>query len=119
MEYALIILLQAIGICLHVGPKIKELDKKFPDDTLGEVITEFWKADKITIFLSIVIIVLNLTVHFIIDEYTTLPEDVKYYPLWAFAIAILLGYAGQRLVYTYLGKAEQALIKKAEKIDHL
>lgn len=119
MEYALIILLQAIGICLHVGPKIVELDKKFPDDSFLDVVKQFWNSDKFTLFLSGVIIVLNLTAHYIIAVYTTLPQDVKYYALWSFGIALILGYAGQRIVYTYLGKAEQALIKKAEKIDHL
>jgi len=106
MEYALIFILQLLGIGFHVGEKVLELDKLSPDDSLGDVMKLFWKTDKITLFISGLIIGLNLVAHYIVLDYA--PKSItewQYYNLVSFGIALILGYAGQRLVYGALGKA--------------
>lgn len=114
MEYLIIAALQLIGILLHVLQKVAELDKKFIDDTFWSVLVTFWKQDRTTVMISVVVMFLNLLVHFIIDDYTDLPETTKHYYLYAFGAALLLGYAGQRLIYKYLGKAEDFMNRKVE-----
>lgn len=109
-EYLLIIALELAGISLHVLQKVLELDKKSPDDSLSEVFGLFWKSDRITVFISFVVLFLNVIGHYIIEEYG--PEAItnhEYYDLTSFAVALILGYAGQRLIYKWLGKAEAKL----------
>lgn len=119
MEYLIICVLQVIGIGLNAAKKMFELDKKFEDDTMNDVINMFLREDRVTLVISGLILALNLVAHYIIEMYTTLPITISYYPLYAFGIAFVLGYAGQGIVYKYLGKAEQALMKKADKLDNL
>jgi len=119
MEYLIVFILQALGISLSATQKMLELDRKFPDDKLSDVINLFLREDRITLIISGIILVFNLVAHYIIDHYTELPLAVEYYPLWAFSISFVLGYAGQRIVYKYLGKAENLLMKKADKLDNI
>lgn len=113
MEYLLIVILQFIGCGLHVAQKVFELDKKFADDSLADVFNEFLKSDRVTLIVSGLVLLLNIVVHYIIDAYTDF-SNIEYYDLYSFAVAFVLGYAGQRLIYKYLGKAEEVLNKKVE-----
>ena len=113
MEYVLILACNVLGILFHVGAKIMELDKLSPDDTLGDVFRLFWKSDKVTIFISCVILAFNLLLHFILHGYA--PKSIvewEYFDLSYFALSIILGYQGQRLVYGALGKAVDFAEKK-------
>jgi len=114
MEYALIILFQILGIGFSVGQKVLELDKLSPDDTLNDVMKLFWHKDRVTILMSILVLVFNLTVHFTIEEYAPQLLDGEYHMLWSFGIALLLGFTGQKLIYKALGKAEGIVNKKIE-----
>jgi ABC-type Fe3+ transport system permease subunit len=114
MEYALIIILQLLGIGFHVGQKVHELDKKFENDTLQQVFNQFWNSDRVTVFISGLVLLLNLVVHYIIEEYAAGIRSIENYDLYSFGVALVLGYAGQRLIYKYLGKAEEVLNKKVE-----
>lgn len=114
MEYLIISILQLIGISLHVLQKVLELDKKFENDTLGSVFAMFWKTDRVTLIISFVILCLNLVVHYIIEDYAPQLREIDNWVLYGFGLALLLGYAGQRLVYKYLGKAEEVLNKKID-----
>ena len=114
MEYVLIIILQAIGISLNVLQKVMELDKNYPDDSLSDVFETFWKKDRVTVFISLVVVVLNVVGHYIAENYTKAHESIEYYDLYTFGIALVLGYAGQWLIYKWLGKAAEALDKKVE-----
>lgn len=117
MEYFLIICLQFIGIGFHVGQKVKSLDTKFPEKSIREIFNTFLDQDWVTLFISGLIIVLDLMVHFILDKYTPdLIKGINYYVLYAFGVALILGYAGQRLIYKLLGKTEEFLDKQADKI---
>lgn len=117
MEYVIVFILQALGISLSATQKMLELDRKFPDDSLSDVINLFLREDRITLIISGIILIFNLVAHYIVDSYTELPLVVEYYPIWAFGISFVLGYAGQRIIYKYLGKAEGLLMKKADKLD--
>ena len=117
MEYFLIFSLQLIGIGFHVAQKVKALDAKYPEKSIREIFNTFLDQDWVTLFISALIIVLDLMVHFILDTYTPdIRKGVNYYVLYAFGIALFLGYAGQRLIYKYLGKAEEILDKQADKL---
>lgn len=119
MEYILITAFQIIGIGFQVLFKVIELDKKFQDDSMWQVTVEFWKSDKFTLILSGLIIFANLVVHFVVHEYTDFENSIPNYALYNFGIALVLGYAGQRIVYKYLGKAESVLTSKADKLDNV
>jgi hypothetical protein len=115
MEYILILALELIGIGFHIFQKVFELDKKSPDDSLGEVFGMFWKSDRITVFISGLIVVLNLIGHFIIE--IAAPKWItawEYYDLSSYGIALMLGYLGQRKIYQWFGKAETFLDQKIE-----
>lgn len=102
------------------------MDNKFPDDTLREVFDTFLQSDRVTLIVSAVVLLLNLLVHFIIDFYA--PEiretsihipfiDISVsYIIASFILAFVLGYAGQRLVYKWLGKAEGVLNQKMDRL---
>lgn len=114
MDYLLITILQLIGIGLHVAQKILALDKLSPDDSFREVFILFWKSDRVTMFVSALVLSFNLVAHYIIEIYAHNITQLQNYALWSFGVAFILGYAGQRLIYNYLGKAEKFLDKKID-----
>jgi len=114
MEYVLVFALEIIGISLHVMQKVAAFDKAFPEKTVNQIFKTFWQEDWNTVIISIIILCLNLIVHFVINEYAPALTLIPYYLLYAFGGALLLGYAGQRLVYKYLGTAEKFLDKKVD-----
>ena len=114
MEYLIIIALQLIGCGLHVCQKVFELDKKFEDDTLSDVFRTFLRTDRVTLIISFLVLMLNLLAHFIIEVYAPQLRQIENWVLYGFALAFILGYAGQRLIYKYLGRAEEVLNKKVE-----
>lgn len=124
MEYFLICALQIIGCVSHVLQKVFELDKKFPDDTLGDVFHEFWKSDKVTLLISLLILFADLLGHFIVSHYFPSSKDWEIiipvvgwhvpYIIAHFIFALAIGYGGQRVFYKWLGKAEKILSDKAE-----
>lgn len=113
MEYALIFVLQLLGIGFHVGQKVLELDKLKPDDSLADVFKLFWKEDKITTFISGLILILNEVLYLILLDYG--PDSLvkyEYFDLIFFALSLVLGYSGQRIIYGALGKAVSFAEKK-------
>src|SRR5688572_14317139 len=76
LEFVLICILQFLGIGLGILQKVFELDKKSPDDTLNEVFSMYWATDRIPVFISAFILVLNLVVHLIIVVYAPEVRDV-------------------------------------------
>ena len=114
MEYLLVIILQLLGIGFHVGQKILAIDARYPDDSLSDVFKIFMKEDKITLFISGLVLILNVVGIYITEYYTDFEEKFEYFHLTSFGVALVMGYAGQRLIYKYLGKAEEVLNKKAD-----
>lgn len=115
MEYALHVLLQALGIGFHVMQKIVQLDKKYPEKSIKEIRATFFDEDWTTLLVSALVLLLSLVTHYIVQHYAPeLVASVKYFDLWAFALSFVLGYAGQRLIYKGLGKASSVLEKKID-----
>jgi hypothetical protein len=121
MEYLLIIILQLLGIYFHVMQKISIIDKKYPEKPLPEIRAIFWREDSNTLGISAGVLVLHVITHFIIDYYDLPIRDKSYfgvpYLAWAFGLALLGGYAGQRLIYKAFGSAEKVINTKLEKVE--
>lgn len=114
-EFILIAVLQFIGIRLHILQKIIAIDKAHPELTRKEVVDTFKENDSFTISVSYLVLGLNLIAHFIIHVFAPkLMDSVPYFIIWAFALAFVLGYAGQRLIYKVLGTAESILNRRIE-----
>lgn len=114
MDYLLIIILQLLGIGFHVMQKVRELDKLDPHDSLGHVFSLFWNEDKATLIISGLILVTHVVIHFILDYYNSGITKIDNYHNYTFATAIILGYAGQRLIYKAFGKAEAIINSKID-----
>lgn len=120
MDYALIFILELIGIGLYVMKIVLELDKKSPDDSKLDVLKLFWNLDGFTLIISGIILVFNEVFHLIMEMYgqkaIAYVDNLPYinYHLVSFIIAFLLGYFGQAKIYGWLGKAEVYIDKKIE-----
>lgn len=113
MEYALITLLQIIGIGFHAAQKIAGIRSRNNDKKIREIISIFWNEDWNTLLISALVLALCLTVHFIVLNY--FPKSISghewYYPI-SFGIALLFGYMGQRKIYQLFGTAENVFDKQ-------
>jgi hypothetical protein len=114
MEYILIFLLELAGIGLHVMQKIIGIGNRHPGKKRPEIIGIFWDEDWDTLIVSAIVLFINLIAHFIVAEYATYLTEWEYYDLFSFGLALVLGYAGQRVIYNYLGTAEKYLNQQVE-----
>lgn len=114
MEYLIVTALQLLGVGFHVGQKLVQLDGTHPDDSFSDVWNAFWKADRITVLISGLILLTHLIAHYVVETYTDLFLNDNWNRLIDFGIALILGYGGQSLFYKLLGRAEQFLGQKVE-----
>lgn len=112
MEYVLIIVLQLIGIGFHIMQKIISLGDKHPDKNRSQIISGFLYEDWDTLVVSGLVLTLNVITHYITENYLKSAREWEYYHVASFAVALIMGYAGQRLAYKWLGSAEEFLNKK-------
>lgn len=95
--------------------KIIIIGDKNPAMRKNEVIGAFLSEDWDTLFVSALIVALDLLIHFVVDEYYHfIFAEHQWYIAASFGIALVFGYAGQRMIYKYLGSAERYLDKKVE-----
>lgn len=113
MEYLLIFILQIIGIGFHVMQKIISLGDMHPDKNRSQIFSAFLYEDWDTLAVSCLVIATHLIAHYIVENYTDLSMTSEKYILYSFGLALILGYAGQRLAYKFLGSAEEFLNKRA------
>ncbi len=113
MEYLLIILLQLLGIGLHVMQKVISIGDKFKDLAPTQVFKTFFKEDWDTLAVSAIVLFLDVIFHFIVINYDIvfITGSEWFYP-GSFLGALFFGYAGQRMIYKYFGSAEQFLDKQ-------
>lgn len=113
MAYVLIIFFQLLGISFHVMQKVVSLGDKFPSETVAEIFASFWKEDWDTLTISFLVMFTYVASYYVVVDFVgiKLPTD-WYYLIAPFALALLLGYAGQRLIYKWFGTAEQFIDKK-------
>lgn len=115
--YTLVIALFLLGVGFHVSQIIDKLRKKFPQFGIGEVLDTYFKEEWNTLIRSFLVMCTYLLFLFILQK-----AEVKM-PFWwekylvVYGLALLLGYAGQRLIYKYLGTAENKLADTADKIN--
>lgn len=112
MEYLLVTIFQLLGIGFNVIQKIIALGETYPQLSQREVVSSFFKSDWDTLILSGLILALDLCAHFVFNYYQLPLIHWEYYVLVSFGVALVLGYAGQRMIYKYLGSAEKFLDKK-------
>lgn len=123
-EYFFILFAQVLGVLLHAGQKIIQLDQAHPEKTMKEIRILFFENEQASLYVSGVIILAHLFLHGVMAFYMPgSEENVIEIPFtdimvpWGLAgvlLGIVIGYAGQRLVYKYLGKAEQYLSDKTK-----
>lgn len=115
MDYFLTTVLMIIGIALHVMSKISALRKRFPELSPKTVLDTFFKEEWDSLIVSGLVLVLAEII-----LYTTVSNGVKFAPWFdmygMYGMAVLWGYAGQRLAYKFLSTGESVLEKKAEQI---
>lgn len=124
MDYLVIFILQFIGISLNVLQIVLVIDKQLPDDTLEEVFLKFWKSDRITVFISVTIMILHLVTHGVIAKYWPAVSEVSFnipvldisvpYIIASFLSAFFIGYFGQWLMYKLLGKMKDVIGNKID-----
>lgn len=102
-------IMQLLGIGFHVGQKIITIGNNFPDKTVGDVIRVFWKEDWDTLAISGLVLLLDEMIHVVINGYAPHVTEFPNFYLYSFGAALLMGYAGQRLVYKFFGSAEKFL----------
>jgi len=110
MEYVLILFFQSLGIGFHVMQKVVTLGDKFPEKTVRQIFLTFWQEDWDTLTISGLIVLLDAGVHYVVFDFLHIPLNPEWYwQVGPFAIALVLGYAGQRLIYKWFGSAEKFL----------
>lgn len=114
LEFILIFILQFIGIRLHVLQKLTALGDKYPDKTKEDIKAIFDKEDWDTLQVSYTVLALTLVAHLIILVYAPWLRENTWYHLGSFALSLVIGYAGQRMIYKYLGSAEKFIDKTVE-----
>ena len=113
MIYILIVILQLLGISFHVMQKVVTLGDKFPEKTVRQIFLTFWQEDWDTLMISGLILLLDVVAHFVIFDFLHIPLPPEWYwQIGPFVIALVMGYAGQRLIYKWFGSAEQFLDKQ-------
>ena len=112
MDYLLIIALQFIGVSLRSMQTIAGLRMKYPQSNMSTILNSFLYEDWNTLFVSGLVIILNLIVHYILSVTKLDFTNNPYYMLISYGVALVLGYAGQVLVYKWLGTAATRLDKE-------
>jgi hypothetical protein len=112
MEYVLIFIFEILGISLNVMQNVIKIGDNHPTMNKKDIFAEIWNQDWDTLIVSLIIIVINLFVHYVLYYIDAPVIKIEYYFLYSVVIALLVGYSGQRLAYKLLGSAEKAIDKK-------
>lgn len=114
-DYIVTILLLLIGIVYDAMNKIDRLKKAFPTLTPKQVIGTFISNEWNTFFTAILGAALYELALFIVrTNEVILPNWIEQWGMYA--LALVWGYASQRVAYKFLQSSEDALAAKADKI---
>ncbi len=116
MDYLFILAFQLLGMWFHVAQRIMQIKPKYPDHHWNGIIIVFWKEDWNTMAISGGVVSLQLLIHLALAFYKPQWISGENFMIYSLGVALILGYAGQRIIYKYLGTAEIALAKKGEQI---
>lgn len=108
---------QGVGIALQVLQNVVAIDKRNPEWSRAQVWAEFKEQDYWTLWISGVIAVAHVVAHLALLIYggEGLP-DLFHNMLFSLGIALVMGWGGQRIIYRFLGKAEETLNRKADNL---
>jgi fucose 4-O-acetylase-like acetyltransferase len=112
--YFVFFLLYTIGQLLSAMEKIAGLRKRYPEFTPKTIIkTFFWNEWNTLTVSGIIGLLCMLSLYIAI--YNGKPEP-EWFWLWGvYLFALVLGYAGQRLVYRFMKTTERALNERIDK----
>jgi hypothetical protein len=117
MTFILVIAIFLLGVGFHVTQTVDRLRKKFPQFGIGEIMETYFKEEWNTLIRSFLVMCTYLLFLFILST-----AQVNM-PIWwdkylvPYGLSLILGYAGQRLIYKYLSTAEKALENKADNLN--
>lgn len=115
MEYLLIIILQILGVGFHVAQKASEIEKRSLTDTFPQVLSAFLTENRVSLFISALVLITSVVTYYVLIHYTSLPQTIPYFFLYCFGGAVVLGYAGQRIIYSFLGHGVDAVLGRINK----
>lgn len=117
MDYILTIAAFILGVGYHVMQKIRKLRVSFPEFDSKTIKNTFLKEEWDSLMTSAIVMFTFELAHYIIHvNQIKIPEWVDNWGIYV--LALVLGYAGQRVAYAYLGTAEKVLLKKAQDLEN-
>jgi hypothetical protein len=103
-----------LGCGFHVMGKVSALKKAFPSLLPNTIWGTFWKEEW-NVLIGSVLVWVSVELSVFIINYNRIP--IPDWLQWGiYPISLVLGYAGQRLIYKYLGTAESILEQKADQL---
>lgn len=116
-DYIVTILLLLAGIVYDALNKIDRLKKSFPSLTPKQVIrTFFWNEWNTLIVAALGAGLYELALFIVRTNEVILPNWIEQWGMYA--LALVWGYASQRVAYKFLQSSEDALAAKADKIKN-
>lgn len=112
MIHFLTTVLFCLGVGYHVMQIVMKLRKQFPQFGFGQIFSTFFNQEWDSLLRSLLVL-LTLQMALVITHFANvaLPQWLEGWGLYC--ISLVLGYAGQRIAYKYLGTAADVLEKKA------
>lgn len=115
MNYVLVLIIFCLGVGFHIMQKIITLRVKFHEFGFSQIFGTFFKEEWDSLMVSALVLSALELALFITDvTHKILPSWVTNWGMWV--LPLVLGYAGQRIAYKWLGTAAEELEKKAEEI---
>jgi hypothetical protein len=112
MDYIFISLLMGLGVWFHIMQRVSSVRKRYAKLKFKDVWATFLDEEWDSLFVSaLVCFSCVLALKIIRYNEVVMPD---WFENWGmYVLVLVLGYAGQRLAYKYLGTAEKVLAEKA------
>lgn len=115
IDYFLTTFLMIIGVAYHTMSVVSKQRKKFPELEFKSIWSNFFSQEWDSLMVSALGVVLAETVLYTIRlNEVVLPSWIENWGMYL--LAVVWGYAGQRLAYKFLATGESILEKKAEQL---
>lgn len=115
--YGAIVLLFLLGIGLHVTQEIDKLRIKYPDKRPREIMRVFFEEEWNVLIRSALIMILYIVALVLVrnDSRESVRAIGHHWGIWP--LALILGYAGQRILYAWLGTSVERLARESERLN--
>lgn len=114
LSQLVLFIIQLLGIGFHIMQKIRKLRTLYPTFGLKDMFKVFFGQEWDSLIVSGLVVAVYQLVFIVL--YLTDAKTPQWWPLASYGLAFVLGYAGQRLAYKYLGTAEQFLSDNADRL---